>query len=173
IIDHAGAAAGRGRGRGLPNPSWTRAGSTMITIAAGVIEREGRLLICQRKKADALGLKWEFPGGKVEAGETAEAALARELREELGVTLRKCKEIARVEHSYPNLSEPREIRFFAADIGSDQITPTGFKQPPWFPPQELAQYDFLPANAALVAHLATGKIRSVEILAEGSSGIQG
>ncbi len=145
----------------------------MITIAAGVIEREGRLLICQRKKADALGLKWEFPGGKVEAGETAEAALARELREELGVTLRKCKEIARVEHSYPNLSEPREIRFFAADIGSDQITPTGFEQTAWVRPKELGEYDFLAANAALVAHLATGKIRPGEILAEGSAGIQG
>src|SRR5947209_20321288 len=57
----------------------------MITIAAAVIERDGRLLICQRKKGAALGLKWEFPGGKLEAGETAEAALARELQEELGV----------------------------------------------------------------------------------------
>jgi len=138
----------------------------MITIVAAVIERDGRLLICQRKKGDALGLKWEFPGGKMEAGETAEAALARELREELGATLQKCKEIARVEHSYPNLSEPREIRFFAAEIGSDQITPTGFEQTAWVRPKELGAYDFLAANATLVAHLATGKIRPGEILAE-------
>jgi 8-oxo-dGTP diphosphatase len=143
----------------------------MITIVAAVIEREGHLLICQRKKDDALGLKWEFPGGKVEAGETAEAALARELREELGVTLQKCKEIARVEHSYPNLSEPREIRFFAAHIGKE-ITPRGFEKTVWALPKELGEYDFLAANAALVAHLATGKIKVGEILAEGSAGIQ-
>ncbi len=141
----------------------------MITIAAAVIEREGRLLICQRRKGDALGLKWEFPGGKVEAGETAEAALARELREELGVTLQKCKEIARVEHSYPNLSEPREIRFFVADIGNDEIAPRGFEKTAWVRPKELGEYDFLAANATLVAHLATGKIRPGEILAEGTA----
>jgi len=141
----------------------------MITIVAAVIEREGRLLICQRKKGDALGLKWEFPGGKVEAGETAEAALSRELREELGAMLQKCKEIARVEHSYPNLSEPREIRFFAADTGKDEITPRGFEQTAWVRPKELGEYDFLAANAALVAHLATGKIKPVEILAEGTA----
>ena len=147
----------------------------MITIAAAVIDRDGRLLICQRKKRDALGLKWEFPGGKVALVEAVRgpADLARELREELGVTLRKCKEIARVEHSYPNLSEAREIRFFAADIGSDQITPTGFEQTAWVRPKELGEYDFLAANTALVAHLATGKIRPGEILAEGSAGIQG
>src|SRR6266849_8876554 len=109
----------------------------MITIVAAVIERDGRLLICQRKKGDALGLKWEFPGGQVEAGETAEAALARELREELGVSLQKCKEIARVEYSYPNLSGPREIRVFAADIGKDEIRPRGFEQTAWVRPKEV------------------------------------
>ena len=138
----------------------------MIKIVAAVIEREGRLLICQRRKDDSLALKWEFPGGKVEAGETTEAALARELREELGATLRKSREIARVEHSYPKLSEPREIRFFAADIGEEQITPKGFEKTAWVRPKELGAYDFLEANAALVAHLATGKIRPGEILTE-------
>src|SRR5260370_22539574 len=141
----------------------------MLTIAAAVIERDGRLLICQRKRGGALGWKWELVGGKVEAGETAEGALARELREELGVTLQKCKEIARVEHSCPNLSEPREIRFFAADIGRDEITPRGFEQTAWVPPKELGEYDFLAANAALVAHLATGKINQGEILAGGTT----
>jgi 8-oxo-dGTP diphosphatase len=137
----------------------------MITIVAAVIEREGRLLICQRRKDDALGLKWEFPGGKVEEGETAEAALARELREELGVALRSCKEIARVQHTYGELPEPREIRFFAADIGNEEIAPRGFEQTAWVRPKELGAYDFLAANAALVAHLATGKIKPGEILA--------
>ena len=63
----------------------------MRLVVAAVIEREDRrLLIGQRQRHDTSPLKWEFPGGKVEEGETPEAALARELREELGVTLRKC-----------------------------------------------------------------------------------
>ncbi|HYL09154.1 MAG TPA: (deoxy)nucleoside triphosphate pyrophosphohydrolase [Candidatus Acidoferrales bacterium] len=137
----------------------------MITIVAAVIERDGRLLICQRRKDDALGLKWEFPGGKVEEGETVEAALARELREELGVDLRSCKEIARVEHSYAELPESCEIRFFAADIGTDEIKPTVFEKTVWVRPKELGEYDFLEANLKLVAHLATGKIKPGELLA--------
>jgi 8-oxo-dGTP diphosphatase len=144
----------------------------MITIVAAVIERDGRLLICQRRKDGMLGLKWEFPGGKVEEGETAEAALARELREELGVALRSCKEIARVQHTYDEFPEPREIRFFAANIGTDEIKAAVFEKTVWALPKELAGYDFLAANMKLVAHLATGKIRPAEILAENTPEIQ-
>ncbi len=58
-------------------------GGGMIAVVAGVVRREGRVLLCQRPEGKRLGLLWEFPGGKVEAGETPEAALERELREEL------------------------------------------------------------------------------------------
>ncbi|HXN21887.1 MAG TPA: (deoxy)nucleoside triphosphate pyrophosphohydrolase [Candidatus Dormibacteraeota bacterium] len=136
----------------------------MITVVVAVIEREGRLLICQRRKEDTFPLKWEFPGGKVEAGESPEEALKRELQEELGVTLRRSSEIARVEQTYPQLREPREILFFAADINCAEIMPRVFEQILWVQPKELAGYDFLAANATLVAHLATGKIRPSEIL---------
>lgn len=139
----------------------------MITVVAAVIEREGRLLICQRRKEDPFPLKWEFPGGKVEPGESPEEALKRELREELGVTLRRSREIARAEQTYPQLRPPREIRFFAADIDNDEIMPQVFEQILWVQPKELAEYDFLAANATLVAHLATGKIRPAEILEAG------
>ncbi len=143
----------------------------MITVVAGVIEREGRLLICQRRKEDRYPLKWEFPGGKVEPGESPEVALARELREELGVILRKSVEIARVQHAYPNQEKPREIRFFAADINNDEVAPQVFEQILWVQPKELAEYHFLAANAELVAHLATGKIKPREILEATGPGI--
>src|SRR5213079_1368436 len=89
----------------------------MRTVVAAVIERsDRRLLIGQRRRSDTSPLKWEFPGGKVERGETPEAALARELKEELGATLEKCSPIGRVVHKYAETSEQLEILFFAAAI---------------------------------------------------------
>jgi 8-oxo-dGTP diphosphatase len=137
----------------------------MRTVVAGVIEREDRrLLIGQRRKDDTSPLKWEFPGGKVRDGEAAEAALARELREELGVTLTKCAELGRVRHKYAIAPEELEIRFFAAAIAEAELVPTCFEQIAWVLPKELGQYDFLAANAGLVANLATGKIKPAEYL---------
>ena len=60
----------------------------MIAVVAGVVRREGRVLLCQRPEGKRFGLLWEFPGGKVEPGESPEAALERELREELAVQTR-------------------------------------------------------------------------------------
>jgi len=141
----------------------------MILVVAAVIERsDRRLLICQRRKNDSSPLKWEFPGGKIRSREEPEAALARELREELGVTLRKSREIARVQHTYAATAEPLEIRFFAAEIVEAELAPRAFEQVAWVLPRELGDYDFLAANKALVANLATGKIKPAEILESAS-----
>jgi 8-oxo-dGTP diphosphatase len=136
----------------------------MKTVVAAVIERgDRRLLIGQRRKDDSSPLKWEFPGGKVREGESAEAALARELREELGVTLTKCAEMGRVRHRYADAPEELEIRFFAASV-EGEATPLCFEQIAWVLPKELGDYDFLAANRELVANLATGKIKPAEVL---------
>lgn len=136
-----------------------------MRVAAAVIERaDRRLLIGQRRRSDTSPLKWEFPGGKIQDGETAEAALARELREELGATLNKCVQIARVVHTYAETPEEIEIQFFAAEIAEDEVTPNAFEQVHWVLPKELAAYDFLAANARLVADLATGRIKPAETL---------
>jgi 8-oxo-dGTP diphosphatase len=137
----------------------------MRVVVAGVIERgDRRILIGQRRREDSSPLKWEFPGGKVEEGETAEVALERELREELGVTLRKSAEIARVTHKYAESLEALEIRFFAAEIAEEELAPRAFEQVQWVLPKELAAYEFLAANAELVANLATGRIKPKESL---------
>jgi 8-oxo-dGTP diphosphatase len=138
----------------------------MRLIVAAVIERaDRRLLIGQRQSHDTSPFKWEFPGGKVEEGETSEAALAREVREETGATLTKCVELGRVKHKYPDAREELEIRFFAASILEDEVKPIAFEELRWVLPRELAEYDFLAANAPLVAQLATGRIKPGELMA--------
>jgi 8-oxo-dGTP diphosphatase len=142
----------------------------MRIVVAGVIEREDRrMLIGQRRRLDSSPLKWEFPGGKIEEGEEPEAALARELREELGVTLRKCAEIARVTHKYADTTEQLEIRFYAAKIGEATLVARSFEQIAWVLPKELVEYDFLAANTRLVGNLATGRIKPREILEGGTA----
>ncbi len=136
-----------------------------MRVVAAVIERgDRRLLIGQRRRSDTSPLKWEFPGGKIQNGETPQAALTRELLEELGVTLQRCAEIARVKHRYAETVEEIEIWFYAAEIAEEVVVPKAFEQVHWVLPKELAEYDFLAANARLVADLATGRIKSREIL---------
>jgi 8-oxo-dGTP diphosphatase len=138
----------------------------MIHVVAAVIERsDRRILIGQRRSGDTSPLKWEFPGGKVRTGETFEQALARELREELGVTLVKSVEIASVLHQYANTPEELEIHFFAAQYAEPDVSPQVFEQIVWVLPRELSSYDFLAANRELIANLATGRMKPSELLA--------
>jgi 8-oxo-dGTP diphosphatase len=139
----------------------------MLRVVAAVIEREDRrLLIGQRRRSDSSPLKWEFPGGKVRNGEELEAALGRELEEELGLRLIRSREIAQVRHQYANYPGELEIHFFAVEVSCGEMTPRSFEQVAWVLPKELGRYDFLAANRELIAHLATGKIKTGEILQE-------
>ena len=137
----------------------------MLQVVAAVIERsDRRILIGQRRRGDTSPLKWEFPGGKVRTGETFQQALARELREELGVTLTKSVEITTVRHHYDANPEELQIHFFAAQFAEPDVSPTAFEQTAWVLPRELSAYDFLVANRELIANLATGRIKPTELL---------
>ena len=83
----------------------------MIEVVAAILEREGRVLIGRRQPAQAHPLKWEFPGGKVEPGESPPQALTRELEEELGIREAAGEEIARYEYTYPGRA-PITLFFF-------------------------------------------------------------
>jgi 8-oxo-dGTP diphosphatase len=136
----------------------------MIVVAAVIERGDRRILIGQRRRRDSSPLKWEFPGGKIEADEEPEAALARELWEELGATLVRCVEMERVRHVYASGSTPVEIRFYAAEITDENVEPKCFEQVAWVLPRELGDYDFLDANRGLIAQLATGKVKAAELL---------
>ena len=127
----------------------------MIRVVAALIEREGRLLICQRRRGDLFGLKWEFPGGKLRPSETPRAGLARELHEELGCsTARIGPEIYRTRHRYQEFADSVEISFFAVCEISPAPRNLVFEHMVWARPGDLPRYDFLPADRALVARLA-------------------
>ena len=141
--------------------------ANLIRVVVALIERaDRRILIGQRRKTDTSPLKWEFPGGKVRDNESLEAALARELEEELGAKLIACREISSVRHQYADRPGELEIHFYAARINGDTtLAPTVFEQVAWALPRELGNYDFLAANLPLVAQLATGRIKPAEFLA--------
>jgi 8-oxo-dGTP diphosphatase len=142
-------------------------GGWMRQVVAAVIERaDRRVLVGQRRRGDTSELKWEFPGGKVRDGESLEQALARELREELGATLVKSREIGMARHRYANYPEELEIHFFAAAVAENEVQGLTFERVAWVLPRELGQYDFLAANRELIAYLATGKIKPGEALGE-------
>jgi mutator protein MutT len=131
----------------------------MIRVVAGVIERNGSILICQRRSDDRFPFKWEFPGGKVEPGESLRGALARELAEELGVKAEIGREIHRADYRYAGRPEHFTIAFFSASIGEQQESNKVFEKIAWATPSELPSYDFLEANDELIGILANGALR--------------
>jgi len=130
----------------------------LFTVVAAVIRRGERVLICQRRRDDTFGLKWEFPGGKVKAGESPEAALARELEEELGVRAAIGPEVARTRHKYTEHARPIELRFFTAQLESAEVRNLAFEKIAWEADVLLPTYDFLAADRAIVERLAKGEL---------------
>jgi 8-oxo-dGTP diphosphatase len=123
-----------------------------IDVVAGVIRRaDGRLLITQRLHDDTLGGYWEFPGGKVDPGEELRAALARELREELGIETEIGAEVHQVVHAYPD----RDVRlyFYEARILSGEPQKLEVADLRWVTIPELMDYKFPDADRPLLQQL--------------------
>jgi len=124
-----------------------------MEVVAAVIERDGRILICQRKAGGRHALKWEFPGGKVEPGEAPAAALARELEEELGISAEIGEQIADYEYQYPGRSAIRLI-FFRVTSFAGEIQNREYYDLRWEKPERLPEYDFLEGDVDFVRSLA-------------------
>jgi 8-oxo-dGTP diphosphatase len=129
----------------------------MITVAAGILKRNGRILICQRKSTGAFPLQWEFPGGKVEAGEDAQTCLRRELGEELAIEADIGPEVSAFQYTYPNGFQVNLV-FFQVNGYAGEMANQAFEQIIWEDPPNLLNYDFLEADRALVARIACGEL---------------
>jgi mutator protein MutT len=122
-----------------------------IDVVAAVIRNDGRILITQRLDDVHLARFWEFPGGKVEPGESLEVALEREIREEIGVRIRVYDEFLTIGHDYPEKSV--RLHFFNCDILEGEARPLEVADLQWVNPQDLSNYEFPPADAEIIDKL--------------------
>ena len=129
----------------------------MKRVVAALIMKDGKVLVCQRTRHQTMPLKWEFPGGKIEAGEQPRDALRRELEEELGIDARIGEEVARICHKYKN-GGAVELRFYVVHQYKGEIENRIFRDIRWARRSEVPSYDFLEADLELVRDLAKGKV---------------
>jgi 8-oxo-dGTP diphosphatase len=123
----------------------------LIAVAAGLVFRGGKLLITQRCKGSHLGGLWEFPGGKVEPGESYQSCLKRELAEELGIEDDVQQQVESIRHDYPEKSV--QLRFFRCALLRNEPSPIGCDAVAWVTAAQLVQYAFPEADARLLAML--------------------
>ncbi len=122
-----------------------------IRVVGAMIEKDGRYLITQRSPTASLPLLWEFPGGRVEPGETDEAALARELEEEMDISVRVGERVIHVEHSYA--SYDIDFCVYRCEIRAGAVQNHKVHDHRWVRPEELDQYEFPAADEKTVAKL--------------------
>ena len=126
----------------------------MTTVVAALIERDGRILIAQRRPDGPHPLKWEFPGGKVESGESQLSALVRELREELAIEVESASEVARYEYQYPGRT-PILLVFYKVDRFTGEPRNLAFERIEWTPQASLTKYDFLDGDVEFIGKLVS------------------
>ena len=139
------------------SPPPRQPGPALRFVAAGLIVREGQILIGQRRPDQVMALKWEFPGGKIEPGETPQQALARELHEEIGIQAVVGPAVTRIRHNYRN-GGAVDLQFFAVREFTGEIQNHIFNEVRWVNLRDLPEYDFLAADLGLIRELADGKL---------------
>ena len=146
---------GNGNGNGKP---------TRLVVAALILRESAsedgartEVLVCQRRPDQPMSLKWEFPGGKIEVGETAEQALCRELNEELGISAVIGPRIAQLRHRYRN-GGMIDLQFFTVREFAGEINNRIFNDMRWTTLEELPSFDFLAADVNLIRDLSEGKL---------------
>lgn len=128
-----------------------RGAQSVIEVSAALIFRNGQLLITQRHARAHLGGLWEFPGGKREPGESFEACLVREIREELGVEISVGEVFEEIRHDYPEKSV--HLKFFICRLVSGEPQPLDCAAVRWVGQGELSAFEFPAADAQLLEKL--------------------
>jgi mutator protein MutT len=123
----------------------------MVRVTAAVIERDGKILITRRKKGGPFGQLWEFPGGKVEPGESCEECLKRELREELGIEARVGPYLCSSKHDYGHLKV--ELLAYRIENYSGTMRLTDHDEARWVTPEELHRFEFPEADRPILEKL--------------------
>jgi 8-oxo-dGTP diphosphatase len=123
----------------------------MVEVAAGLVFRNSKLLITQRRPGDHLAGLWEFPGGKREANESYEDCLERELREELGIEVEVLELIQSLTHAYPEKTV--HLRFFRCVLRQNEPQPLACHALAWISRDELNDFAFPAADATLIEQL--------------------
>lgn len=124
----------------------------MVDVVAALIRDGERFLICKRPAHKARALMWEFPGGKVESGESPGEALIRECREELDVTLKVGSIYMQVIHEYPDLRI--RLSLYEAVIASGELRQKEHEALAWIMPQEVSEYEFCPADVDIIERIS-------------------
>ena len=127
-----------------------------IRVVAALIRADGKVLLTQRKPGRHLGLSWEFPGGKVEEGESDEVALMRELREELGVTVTVGSRCFETRHIYG--AREMHLLVYRCRLIEGEPRPLDVNAVEWVQESRIEEREFLPADKPLVHGLAHGLI---------------
>lgn len=126
-----------------------------VEVAAGLIVRNGKILIAQRLDNVPLAGLWEFPGGKRKPGESFEACLRREVMEELGLTIAVDEQVGSAEHH--DAGRQVRLRFYRCTVLAGEPQPLGCEACRWITPAEISTYPFPPADLPLVHQIASGQ----------------
>lgn len=120
----------------------------MVKVVAALISADGRFLICRRPLDKARGGYWEFPGGKLEAGETPQQALARECREELGADVVVGDRVTSVTHTYPDMTV--QIDLYEASVAGRAPRMLEHIDMRWVTIPEMSSFEFCPADVDIL-----------------------
>ncbi|MPM73373.1 8-oxo-dGTP diphosphatase [bioreactor metagenome] len=127
----------------------------MTRVSAAIIKNsDNEILICQRGLGGSCEFLWEFPGGKIEPGESPEECLVRECREELEIDIEVLSLFEQTKYSYPE--REIEFMFFCASLNKGVPTPSVHNCIKWVSPDELEEYEFCPADVSVIEKLAKG-----------------
>jgi 8-oxo-dGTP diphosphatase len=135
----------------LPRSAGQGSLSAIEVVAGALFDGSGRVLIAQRPPGKALAGRWEFPGGKLDAGETPFAGLVRELREELGVEVHSARRLLRYPHEYPDRVVWLEL--WSVSAWSGEARGLDGQALRWVEPSRLHEQDILEADAPMIAAL--------------------